>query len=102
MNLLIPIWDTYLFQFLYGSIKAEINNNVLNAKQTGPANASYFPDLPREVALVVAKNADPIEWNLTLTSNNTLEGEKITLFPSSDTSVSHAEKKSVPVVWNRQ
>jgi hypothetical protein len=66
--------------------------------QSGKANASFFPDLPRKTALEAATTALPIQWNLSLENNNTLTGTKSTLVPAGD----NAETGTVPVTWTRQ
>ena len=47
--------------------------------QSAKSNASFFPDLPRQVALREAVNASPIQWTFSLKDNNTLSGTKKTL-----------------------
>ena len=79
------------------NIEVSIKDNVIFAKQTSRANASFFPDLPREIALVMASDAAPIEWTLSLIDNDTLSGEKITLMPKDN----GAELTSVNVTWKR-
>ena len=79
------------------NIQVSIQGDLIFAQQTSRANASFFPDLPREVALVVAKDALPIEWELSLIDNNTLSGEKVTLMPKEN----GAELQTVNVTWQR-
>ena len=57
----------------------ENNDSVINILQTSRNNASFYPELPRKVAMEYAIEAKPIQWNLTLTKNNTLKGVKNTL-----------------------
>lgn len=66
--------------------------------QSGKANASFFPDLPRKTALEAATTALPIQWNLSLENSNTLSGTKSTLVPSGD----GAETGTVSVTWTRK
>ncbi len=66
--------------------------------QSGKANASFFPDLPRKTALEAATTALPIQWNLSLENSNTLTGTKSTLVPAGD----GAETGTVPVTWIRK
>ncbi len=68
--------------------------------QNGKSNASFFPNLTRTVALSAAVNAQPIEWNLTLTDENTLSGSKKTLIATSDGS--SAEPGTEQVIWKRK
>lgn len=73
--------------------------NYVNIKQTSGANASFFPEIPRKVALEIASNTQPIEWNLSLFDGNILKGEKhtITLLDKSNT----PQKATIPVVWKK-
>ncbi|MCR4734741.1 MAG: hypothetical protein K5829_07060 [Treponema sp.] len=66
--------------------------------QKSRSNASFFPELSRQVAIKEAINADPITWELSLTDENTLSGIKNTLFET-DNNVS---KKSINVTWKRK
>jgi hypothetical protein len=66
--------------------------------QSGKANASFFPDLPRKTALEAATTALPIQWNLSLKNNNTLTGTKSTLVPAGN----KAEPGTVAVSWTRK
>ena len=84
------------------NIEVSISGNTLTAKQAGKPNASFFPDLPRQVALVAAQSADPIEWKMHLENNETLTGTKLTLVVADDNSSSTVEKALIPVTWNRQ
>lgn len=79
------------------NISVSIKDNTVIAEQTSRSNASFFPDLPREIALVVASTAEPIKWTLSLVDDNTLSGEKITLMPSGN----EATLQSVAVTWKK-
>lgn len=83
------------------NISVTVSGNNVLIKQTGKSNASYFPEIPRNVALQNAGSAEPVEWTMTLTSQNTLSGKKSTLVSdeSSSTGVSRGE---ISVVWNRK
>ena len=67
------------------SMNINIQITKLNSKnqiiitQQGKSNASFFPELPRNVALNVAKSANPIKWIFTLSDNDTLTGIKNTI-----------------------
>lgn len=50
----------------------------LEIAQVGRPNASFYPELPREQAIECAAAGQPIKWNFTLTSADTLEGTKTT------------------------
>lgn len=62
---------------------SEDDNSVI-ISQNGKANASFYPELPRNVALNAALSATPIQWTLTMFDNNTLVGKKETLIPDSN------------------
>jgi hypothetical protein len=79
------------------NIAVSITNNKVEAIQTSKQHASFFPDLPREVALLVAANAEPIKWTLSLIDENTLTGEKVTLMPVDN----NAQRTIIPVKWIR-
>ncbi|NLM01229.1 MAG: hypothetical protein GX220_07240 [Treponema sp.] len=81
------------------NISLSIEKNTVIVKQTSKTNASYFPELPRNVALSAAPTAAPIEWQLKIIDTNTLSGEKSTLKLSSSDS---AEGAILPVKWIRQ
>jgi len=54
--------------------------------QNGKANASFYTELPRSIALKAALSASPIKWIFKALDNNTLIGNKETLIPNSDNS----------------
>lgn len=83
------------------NIKIESKNeiNTIIITQQGSQNASFFPELPRNVALLAAKNAKPIQWTLILKDNNTLTGTKQTLSISND---NNANPSVVDVTWTRK
>ena len=85
------------------NIKVEIQGNTIICTQSGKSNASFFPELPREVALVAATNAQPITWTLTLASNSTLTGTKKSLqaIMEAETAVG-VETSTTQVTWTRQ
>lgn len=81
--------------------KTDENGNVteIQVKQVGKSNASFFPDLPRQVALELAPNASPIEWNFEIVSGE-LKGTKKTLIPA--TNEIGAVEGSSEASWNRR
>lgn len=83
------------------NISVTLLGNTIIIKQSGKSNASYFPEIPRNIALENAGNAEPVVWTMTLTSPNTLSGKKNTLVTdnSSPTGVSRGD---ISVVWNRK
>ena len=84
------------------NISVSVNGNVLSAVQQGKPNASFFPELPREAALVNAPEAQPIRWELTVESESTMKGVKISLIAEYDNSgVVSVKQGSIPVRWHR-
>lgn len=77
---------------------ASNSKNEIIITQKGKANASFFPELPREAALKEAVTADPIEWTLQLNDDNTLTGIKKTLVLSNGSAV----KGTIDVTWKRK
>lgn len=71
-------------------------NNVI-ITQKGRSNASYYPDLPRPVALNAALEAEPMEWKLTILDDNTLTGTKHTIKEKGES----YEYCDLKVRWNR-
>lgn len=85
------------------NLSVEIQGDTIICTQTGKSNASFFPDLPREVALVAALDAEPIKWTLNLTDENTLNGTKETLAMSTqENPVSATELSISQVTWTKQ
>lgn len=83
------------------NIKVEIQGSTIVCTQTGKSNASFFPELPREVALVAALDADPIKWTLTLSDEKTLSGTKYSLQMVRGSGVG-TELSATNVTWTRQ
>lgn len=65
------------------SISEEDNSKVI-ISQNGKANASFYTELPRNIALKAALSASPIKWVFNVEDNKTLTGNKETLIPESD------------------
>lgn len=63
---------------------SEENPSDIIILQNGRANASFYPELPRNMALKAALDASPIKWVLKMTDSNTLTGNKETLIPEND------------------
>lgn len=80
------------------NISVVIAGDAVEITQVGKSNASFFPELPRDVALKVATDAPAIKWNLTLLDSNLLEGKKTTLALQDGT----ATESQVAVSWKRQ
>ena len=84
------------------NISVSVNGNVLSAVQQGKPNASFFPELPREAALVNAPEAKPIRWELTVESESAMKGVKISLVAEYDNSgLVSVKQGSIPVRWHR-
>lgn len=66
--------------------------------QAGRSNASFFPELPRQVALNAAATAEPIVWTLAFDEDGMLTGEKRTLVAGGK----GAEVGNVTVTWRRK
>ncbi len=61
------------------NISVRVENNKIIARQTSKANASFFPELPRELALTAAPLTDPLEWVMEAVHENKLTGIKKTI-----------------------
>lgn len=83
------------------NISVELSNTskkAIKIKQNGRSNASFYPDLPRQIALKVAVNATPIEWNFELLDDNTLKGKKSTLISANEDAIPGI----IDVTWHRR
>ena len=72
--------------------------NQIIVTQNSKSNASFFPELPRNMALQAAVQAEPIQWILNINDENTLKGIKQTLLLDGD----NCKKGEIPVEWNKQ
>ena len=79
-------------------IKSNGQSQNIVITQNGKSNASFFPELPREVALKEAVNAQPIKWVLNLDDDDTLTGTKSTLILSDGV----ANTGTLSVTWKRK
>ena len=79
-------------------IKSEGSAQNIIITQNGKANASFFPELPREIALKEAVNAEPIKWVLRVDDDNTLSGTKSTLILNDGV----ASSGTMKVIWKRK
>lgn len=68
-------------------------------KQQSHPNASYFPEIPRNVAVEAASTASPVEYRLRLVGGNTLEGTKKTLVMNGGDG--EAKAGDIPVSWKK-
>ena len=84
------------------NVSVSVSGNLLSAVQQGKPNASFFPELPREVALVNAPEAKPVRWELTVESESAMKGVKISLVAEYDNSgVLSVKEGRIPVRWHR-
>lgn len=80
------------------ALKNTSGTTQVSIKQNGRSNASYFPEIPRNIALKAAVDATPIEWNFDIIDDNTLIGKKSTLIASNDQAI----PATINVTWNRK
>lgn len=65
--------------------------------QKGRSNASFYPELPRNIALNAALTAEPITWTFTPLDPDTLSGTKNTLIQNGE----DYESGTLSVEWKR-
>lgn len=65
--------------------------------QNGRTNASFYPELPRNIALQAAISAEPVTWILTMINENTLKGKKNTLITDGES----YKQGDYEVIWNK-
>lgn len=84
------------------NITVEIKNTEegkkILIKQNGRANASFFPELSRTVALKEAVNASPVTWLFSIVNDNTLSGTKNTLIESNGAAI----RSDINVTWKKR
>jgi hypothetical protein len=83
------------------NIDVEIRGYQVVIVQSSKPNASFYPELPREVALVVAQTAAPIEWVFTMTDANTLTGTKKSVRFAAEGEGEKTEAAEMSAVWKR-
>lgn len=83
------------------AVDAAGNIAALDVTQESKPNASFYPMLPREVALAAAATAGPIVWSFTVGDDGALRGTKRTLVQSAESSTG-AEQAFVDAVWTRR
>lgn len=80
------------------NISVEINSsNEIIITQKGRSNASFYTELPRNIALNAALSDTPISWKLKLIDNNILQGTKYTLLPDGD----NFKNGSIEIRWTK-
>ncbi len=86
------------------SITVSISENnadfPVTISQAGGSNASFFPELPRTVALEAATSAKPVEWRLRLEGDSMLRGTKRTLIQKSEKLP--PEEATLPAEWTKR
>ena len=66
-------------------------------KQKSNSNASFYPELPRKIALDAAIAAPPIKWTMTLYDDMVMRGTKNTLVQDNDS----FKIGNIPVIWEK-
>lgn len=77
------------------TIEVKMDSSSILITQKGRSNASFYPDLPRTLALNVAPEAEPMVWKLNFVNDNTLSGTKKTIVANNDS----FEYTTIPVKW---
>ncbi len=84
------------------NISVEVSGNLFIARQESNSNASFFPELPREVALVKALDVKPIVWELNIESEDLLVGVKQSYSASENASGEFTVvEATIPTRWYR-
>lgn len=74
------------------------SSNQLIISQNGKSNASFYPDIPRPIALTAALDCEPIKWTFNIVDENKLEGTKSTLILKDEAAV----KGEISVSWTKR
>lgn len=82
------------------NITVAINGNAVTVIQKGRSNASFYPELTREVALQNAATASPIRWDLKVIDSQKMTGTKTTLAEDKKSSTG-ASAKTSEVEWTK-
>lgn len=80
------------------SINYYESQNTIEIIQNARPNASFYPEIPRQLALKEAVNAAPIKWTFSLKDDDTLQGTKSTLIANGEQIV----QGDIQVLWNRK
>lgn len=78
------------------NISVAVANGKLTATQIGSTNASFFPDVSKDLVLSMG-HTEPIVWNFVIKNPSTLEGTKYTLQEVN----ASAEFTNIPVIWRK-
>lgn len=83
------------------NVSVHVSGGLITVMQTSSTNASFFPEISRELALSAAPLAKPVEWELKAENLTTLSGSKKTLVedPASSTGVSSG---TIQVQWHKK
>lgn len=82
------------------NITVAINGSAVTVIQKGRSNASFYPELTREVALQNAATASPIRWDLKVLAPQKMKGTKTTLAEDKKSSTG-ASPKTSEVEWTK-
>lgn len=80
------------------NIGVSLEGKAVTVTQKGRSNASFYPELSRDVALQNATTASPIKWQLTVLDEQTMKGIKMTLKEDKKSSTG-ASTQAVDVEW---
>jgi len=84
------------------SVNITIKDGVVTVKQVANSNASFYPDLPRDLALISATKNYKISWIFSDIKNNKMTGTKYTLIPVfSEKKIVSVEQGSIEITWER-
>ena len=83
------------------NISVTISGKTLTALQQSKPNASFFPEIPREAALINAVNAEPVRWEMTIESESAMSGVKYTLVEAKGSELPSVTQGSINVRWRR-
>ena len=83
------------------TIAVSIKGKNVSVIQQGRSNASFYPEIARELALKNAATASPISWSLVLVGESTLKGSKTTLVEDKKSS-SGISVGEIEVQWTKQ
>lgn len=83
------------------NVAVTIKGSNVTVVQKGRSNASFHPEINRELALKTATDAAPIKWTLTTMSAVSMKGTKSTLVEDSESS-SGVKTATLDVEWTKQ
>lgn len=83
------------------NISVSTDGTTIVITQTAKPNASFFPELPRELALKNAMGSEPVVWTLKLRDSKTLFGSKTTLI-ADDSSANGVKEGTFSVEWTKK